>query len=65
MDFGKLLDEWDRRSAQPGGLDAASDAERKARAEEASKRDRLDAQREVARKRREAARFTMEAWLDE
>jgi DNA-nicking Smr family endonuclease len=65
MDFGKLLDEWDRRSAQPGGLDAASDAERKARTEEASKRERLDAQREAARKQREAARFTMEAWLDE
>ncbi|MEI6388608.1 MAG: Smr/MutS family protein [Spirochaetota bacterium] len=64
MDFGKLLDDWERRSAQPGGLDAASEAEQRARTEEASRRAHIDARRESERKKREAARYTMEAWID-
>ena len=63
MDFGDLLDEWERRSAQPGGLDAARDAEDRARRQESERRAAL--QREaVARKKREASRLSLESWLD-
>ena len=31
MEFGKLLDEWERLSARPGGLDKAAEAERRLR----------------------------------
>jgi DNA-nicking Smr family endonuclease len=61
MDFGELLDEWDRRSAKPGGLEAADEAERRARAEEIERRQQRI--REAGRKRSEDSRASLETWL--
>lgn len=63
MDFGDLLEQWERLSARPGGLDAAEERERLARAEDARRR-------ENAKKRKDeggagSARHSLESWLDE
>jgi DNA-nicking Smr family endonuclease len=63
MDFGDLLDEWERRSALPGGLDAARDAEEEIRGREAERRAKLDAEAS-ARKKRDASHQSLESWLD-
>jgi DNA-nicking Smr family endonuclease len=61
MKFGELLEQWERLSARPGGLDAAHEAERQAREQEASRKEA--AARESAEKRREASRISLESWL--
>ena len=61
MKFGELLDQWDRLSAKPGGLDAADEAERRARELEAGEREKR--RKDAARKRSDASRVSLESWL--
>ncbi len=65
MDFGDILDEWERLSARPGGLKGAEDRERRLRAEEdaAGRVRRAEEQRLAAE--RAKARYSLESWLDE
>lgn len=62
MDFGDILDDWERLSARPGGLDQASEAEKRLKAEESARRAAADAER---RRRETAARKSLAHWLDE
>lgn len=72
MDFGDVLDEWERLSSRPGGLDRAMRAERRAHEAEEDLRRKasLAASAEAERKKREeqrrleSSRLSMEAWLD-
>ena len=61
MKFGELLDQWERLSARPGGLDAAHEAERRAREMQASRKEELAKENEE--KRREASKISLESWL--
>jgi len=61
MNFGELLDEWEKLSARPGGLDAAAEAESRARREEAE--GRLKRVREAEAGRKAASRQSLESWL--
>ncbi len=62
MDFGDILDDWEKLSARPGGLDPASEAEKKLKDEEARARAEIDAQR---RRVATVARKSLSSWLDE
>jgi DNA-nicking Smr family endonuclease len=65
MNFGEMLDEWEKRSAKPGGLDAANEAERRAREAEAAGREAAarKASQEASRRKSEASRISLESWL--
>ncbi|HOX48010.1 MAG TPA: Smr/MutS family protein [Spirochaetia bacterium] len=65
MDFGDILDEWDKRSSKPGGLKGADEVERRLREAEASRLALLkeEERRKAAAKAR--ARYSLESWLDE
>lgn len=62
MNFKDILEDWERLSARPGGLDGAAEAERRLRAEEA----RLKAQKAADSGKPEpsTARDALAAWLD-
>lgn len=66
MDFGELLEEWERLSSRPGGLDKAVEAERRALDDQAQAReDKAAAFWNEGGSGREAqsARRSMETWL--
>lgn len=62
MRFGDILDEWERKSAIPGGLDEAAEAEKRLR--EAEARRKLEREREEAREGGEI-RDSLLSWLDD
>jgi DNA-nicking Smr family endonuclease len=59
MDFGDILDDWEKLSAKPGGLDKAADAERKLKDDERRKRESAE-----AAKASSAARESLASWLE-
>ena len=69
MDFGELLDEWERLSSRPGGLDKAAEEERRARESQARHKtlgdstSRRDGSATSRSRDQRSARQTMEAWL--
>ena len=70
MDFGDILDDWDKFSARPGGLEKAAEAERQLREDDS--RSRRDGKAGSARAKGGAAaggkardaRDSLAAWLD-
>lgn len=62
MDFGDILDDWEKLSAKPGGLDAASEAEKRLKEAERLRKAALDAG--DGRKPPQAARDSLAAWLE-
>jgi len=62
MDFGDLLNEWEERSAKPGGLDKAAEAERRARGQDFERRSELA--RRAERSAKPSALLGFESWLD-
>lgn len=63
MDFGDILNDWERLSARPGGLSKAEEAEKTAK--EAQAKALAERRREEARRRRERAARGLETWLEE
>ena len=69
MDFGDLLEEWERLSSRPGGLDKAVEAERRALESQACEKrlgassSRNGSSAEGRKPGEKSARRSMEAWL--
>jgi DNA-nicking Smr family endonuclease len=61
MDFGHILDDWERLSAKPGGLDKAAEAERALK--EVERKRRLAAEAEGNRLSAKAL-SSLASWLD-
>lgn len=61
MDFKDILDDWERLSAKPGGLEKAAEAERLLRAEEARRRGEGPKE---APKKPSTAQESLSSWLD-
>lgn len=64
MDFGDLLDEWEKLSARPGGLDKAAEAERRAREEAEARRAEAKRRQEAEEGRAAKTRYSLESWLE-
>lgn len=68
MDFGDILDKWEKLSSRPGGLDRAAEVERRAREESAIQREKRDGEtvgevRKAGKPSPEDPRRAMESWL--
>jgi len=65
MDFGDILDEWERLSARPGGLDEATEAERRAvEADGRALAEKARAENKAVAGSDRSVRRAMETWLD-
>jgi DNA-nicking Smr family endonuclease len=61
MNFKDILEDWERLTAKPGGLDAAAEAEKRLRDEDARLRLEDD---EAPARATSAARDALSSWLD-
>jgi DNA-nicking Smr family endonuclease len=71
MDFGNILDDWEKLSAKPGGLEKAVEAEKQLRDEDSRARRKAKACAEAGRTgssgkgaKGQDARDSLAAWLD-
>lgn len=62
MNFKDILEDWERLSARPGGLDRAAEAERRLKAEEAGRKAKHAD--ETAPKKPTTAQESLASWLD-
>jgi len=62
MNFKDILEDWERLSARPGGLDRAAEAERKLRADEARRKAKLASA--VEERKPSTVNDALASWLD-
>lgn len=65
MDFGNILDDWEKLSAKPGGLEKAAEAEKQLREEDSRARRKAGAEAKTGKARKaQDAHDSLAAWLD-
>lgn len=65
MDFGNILDDWEKFSAKPGGLEKAAEAEKQLREEDSRARRNAGEGGKAGKARKgQDARESLAAWLD-
>jgi DNA-nicking Smr family endonuclease len=65
MDFGNILDDWEKLSAKPGGLEKASEAEKQLREEDSLARRKATGEAKARKAGKgQDAHDSLAAWLD-
>jgi len=65
MDFGNILDDWEKLSAKPGGLEKAAEAEKQLREEDSRAKRKAGADAKAGKARKvQDAHDSLAAWLD-